>query len=125
VSFAVHKKTNRLEALRIWHNVNLKTVLRSGPDLTSRQLAILTIVYLENGPHTVRSIANRLNVTKAVITRGLDTLGRQDLLARVSDPRDKRSIIIRRTGPGATYLSRFADHIASEMDGTIKSAAAA
>ena len=50
-------------------------------------------------------------MTKAVITRAIDTLGGYRFIERVSDPRDKRSVVIKRTGPGSAYLSRFAEQI--------------
>jgi len=102
---------NRRSALDLWHRVTLNTVRQTGPDLTTRQLAILTTVYLEVGPHTVKSLALKLHVTKAVITRAIDTLGRYRFIERVSDPRDKRSVVIKRTGPGSAYLSGFAEQI--------------
>ncbi len=106
---------NRRDALSLWHRVTLQSVREAGPDLTSRQLAVLSTVYLEHGPHTVRSLAQRLNVSKAVVTRAIDTLSRYRFVARTPDPRDKRSVIIRQTGPGGTYLSNFADQIRGEV----------
>ncbi len=51
--------------------------MRDGePDLSARQTAILLTVYLELPPHTVRGLAKQLGVTKPVITRALDTLGK-------------------------------------------------
>lgn len=106
---------SRREALAVWHHVTLVSVLQDGPDLTTRQFAVLTSIYLENGPHTVRSLAERLGVTKAVITRALDTLSRYKFIARAPDPRDRRSIVIRQTGPGGAYLSRFAEQIQTQL----------
>ena len=113
----MHKRADRLsraEALQLWHRVNLGSVLREQPDLGARQMAILTCVYLESGPHTVRSLAARLRVTKAVITRALDTLGRYGLLTRGPDPSDRRSVIIARTPRGSRFLSDFAARICQE-----------
>ena len=62
--------------------------VRSGePDLTNRQMALLMLVYLTPGPHTVRGLAKMLGVSKPVVTRALNTLG----APRLSAPR---------TGPG-------------------------
>ena len=48
--------------------------VRSGqPDLTNRQMALLMLVYLTPGPHTVRGLAQMLGVSKPVITRALNT----------------------------------------------------
>ena len=99
----------------MWHRVTLGSVLASGPDLTARQLAILTTVYLEPGPHTVKSLAEHLNVTKAVITRAIDTLTRYKFICRKADPRDRRSVLIQRTGPGSNYLSQFGEQICREI----------
>ena len=65
--------TKRSDALALWHRVTLETVISNGPDLSARQLAILMSVYLESTSHTVKSLSEKLNVTKAVISRGLDT----------------------------------------------------
>ncbi len=107
-------KLNRMDALQLWHRVNLAGVLADSPDLTTRQTAILMYVYLEEGPHTVRSLAGKLNVTKAVITRALNTLGSYEFIMRGPDLRDKRSVLVKRTGIGSRYLSEFADRICLE-----------
>ncbi|MGB0905873.1 MAG: MarR family transcriptional regulator [Maricaulaceae bacterium] len=104
-------RMNNRDALALWHRVTLETVLSETPDLTTRQLALMTTVYLEVGPHTVRSLAEALNVTKAVITRALDTLESYHFVERGPDYRDKRSIIIKRTARGSTYLTQFAETI--------------
>ena len=114
-SLARQKSFNRRDALALWHSITLDTILDKGPELTHRQFAILSTVYLAPGPHTVRSLAGKLNVTKAVICRALDTLNRYDFIIRRSDPNDKRSIIVQRTGPGSKYLSRLGDQIVSQM----------
>ena len=114
---------NRAEALQLWHRVNLGSVLAAQPDLGARQMAILTCVYLEAGPHTVRSLAARLNVTKAVITRALNTLGRYKFVERGPDPTDKRSVLVRRTPHGSRFLTDFAERIRFEAQ-TLKTNAA-
>src|SRR3546814_20940266 len=52
-----------------WMNALVRYVQSNQPDLTNRQLALLLIVYLLPGPHTVRGLAARLHVSKPVITR--------------------------------------------------------
>ena len=57
--------------------------VRSGePDLTNRQMALLMLVYLTPGPHTVRGLARVLGVSKPVVTRALNTLGALGYLRR-------------------------------------------
>jgi DNA-binding MarR family transcriptional regulator len=99
------------EALRLWHEVHLALVRDDQPDLSARQLAILLTVYLEAPPHTVRGLAKKLNVTKPVITRGLDTMGKLELLARRRDERDRRNVLIQRTVKGALFIEKLADTI--------------
>jgi len=105
----------RKDALALWHDVTLKNVLDTGPELSPRQLVILTTIYLETGPHTVRSLAKKMNLTKSPITRAIDRLEGQSLIRRCHDPRDKRSIIIERTPKGTSFLSDFADQICDNL----------
>ena len=117
-------KPSRKDSLALWHRVILTSVTMDSPDLSSRQMAILMTVYLEESAHTVRSLAAKLKVTKAVISRALDTLTRYGFVERAPDLRDKRSIIVKRTSGGILYLQRFADIIQSESEVEIISLAA-
>lgn len=83
-------------------------------------MAIFMSVYLENGPHTVRSLAAKLSVTKAVITRALNTLNSHGFIDRGPDLRDKRSVLVKRTARGSRYLSEFGERILleSKSDGS-------
>jgi DNA-binding MarR family transcriptional regulator len=101
-----------VQALALWQNVVLETVRRDGPDLSSRQLAILLTVYLTSPPHTVRGLAGSLNVSKPAITRALDTLGQLDLLKRKRDDADRRNVLVQRTVKGSVFLRDFGDLVA-------------
>ena len=81
------------------------TVRRDGPDLSARQTAVFLISYLEPGPHTVRGLALRLDVSKPAITRSLDRLEELGLARRVTDPADRRSVLVQRTREGASYMA--------------------
>lgn len=105
------------QALRLWHDVSLALVREHGSDLSPRQISVLLTVYLEPPPHTVRGLAEKLNVTKPAITRALDTLGEQGLLSRRRDEKDKRNVIVQRTVEGALYLDRLADLITEKAKG--------
>jgi len=100
------------QALHLWHSAAMSQVLDNVPDLTLRQSAILLTIYLERPPHTVRGLAAKLNVTKPVITRALDTMGMMKLVTRKRDPRDRRNVIIQRTVEGSLYLEKLAEIIA-------------
>ena len=96
----------------------LSLVRDGGGDLSARQTAILLTVYLETPPHTVRGLARKLGVTKPVITRALDTMGKRDLVARRRDEADLRNVVIQRTVAGALAVERLGDlvvHKAREL----------
>jgi DNA-binding MarR family transcriptional regulator len=97
------------QALRLWQQVAVEAVETGMPDLSTRQLAILLSIYLDPPPHTVRGLAARLNVSKPVITRALDTMGALDLVSRRRDDADRRNVLIRRTVEGALFVERFGD----------------
>ncbi|MER8481013.1 MarR family winged helix-turn-helix transcriptional regulator [Mesorhizobium sp. M1322] len=99
------------QALRLWQQVMLSQVRADAPDLTMRQTAILFTIYLDPPPHTVRGLASRLNVTKPVITRALDTMGALKLVSRHRDELDKRNVLVKRTVEGALFVERFGDVI--------------
>ena len=89
--------------------------VRSGePDLTNRQMALLLLVYLNPGPHTVRGLARALNVSKPVVTRALNRLGALGYLRRQRDDSDKRNIFVARTFEGAAFLDEFGQFIGED-----------
>ena len=88
--------------------------VRSGePDLTNRQMALLMLVYLTDGPHTVRGLAAKLRVSKPVVTRALNTLGALGYLRRERDQDDRRNVFVVRTSSGADFLEGFKRNIRS------------
>ena len=102
------------QALKLLHDVNYTIVRDDDRDLSARQLTILLTVYLEQPPHTVRGLAAKLNVTKPVITRALDTMGRMELLPRRRDPSDRRNVVVQRTVKGALYVERLGDLVVAK-----------
>lgn len=89
--------------------------VRSGqPDLTNRQMALLLLVYLTPGPHTVRGLARILGVSKPVITRALNTLGSLDYLRRERDQVDRRNVFVAQTDTGATFLEGFGRNLRTD-----------
>jgi len=103
-------------ALSTWM-ATLVDYVRSGePDLTNRQMALLLLVYLNPGPHTVRGLARALNVSKPVVTRALNRLGGLGYLRRQRDDSDKRNIFVARTSEGAEFLEEFGQFIGEGDD---------
>jgi DNA-binding MarR family transcriptional regulator len=105
------RNINTGKALKLWHDVSLHLVRDDEPDLSARQMSILLTVYLEAPPHTVRDLARKLGVTKPVVTRALNSMGKYDLLTRRRDEKDRRNVLVQRTVRGALYLERLADVI--------------
>lgn len=110
----VVERVSRKDSLAFWHRVTLATVRSDAPDLSARQLAMLMTIYLEDGLHTVRSLAKHLDVTKAAISRATDSLCKLGYIERKPDHRDRRSIVLARTPAGIHFLSEFADIIQAE-----------
>ena len=81
------------------------TVRRDGPELSARQFGVFLICYIEEGPHTVRGLAARLEVSKPAITRSLDRLAELGLAKRGPDVRDRRSVLVLRTRKGGEFLN--------------------
>lgn len=110
---------NRLspeKSLQLWHDVALAQVRDDEPDLSIRQMSILLTIYLEAPPHTVRDLAHKLNVSKPVVTRALDSMGKLGLVSRRRDEADRRNVLVQRTVKGALFLERLSDLIAAKAD---------
>ncbi|WP_291297761.1 MarR family transcriptional regulator [Elioraea sp.] len=103
--------------LSVLRETIVSLVRRDGPDLSARQLGVFLTVYMTEGPHTVRGLAQELNVSKPAITRALDRLGELDLARRKVDPQDRRSVIVQQTLKGAAFL-REMRKIMGEANGT-------
>lgn len=103
------------QLLRVWHGALADGVRAEAPDLSARQMAVLLKVYLDPPPHTVRGLAQDLNISKPAITRALDKLCGLELVRRKKDDADKRSVMVQRTVRGSVYLSEFGDSIARSL----------
>jgi DNA-binding MarR family transcriptional regulator len=101
------------QALKLLHDFAHALVTDTEPDLSARQSVLLT-VYLEPPPHTVRGLAAKLDVTKPVITRALDAMGKLGLLARRRDEADRRNVVVQRTVKGALAVERLGDLISAK-----------
>ncbi len=97
--------------LHLLKNTTVSMVASDSHDLTGRQLGVFLTVYLEQGDHTVRGMAAKLNVSKPAITRALDRLTEFDLVRREDDPKDRRSVLVLRTQAGAAYLRKIASFL--------------
>ena len=105
------------EALNLWKEFLVAAVRSDTPDLTQRQQALLAIVGLTAGPHTVRGLAEQLDITKPAVTRGVDTLEKYGLVRRVKDMQDLRNVFIERTPAGTLALRETAELIRASASG--------
>lgn len=115
-SLSMTTRLTPAHSLQLWHDVALAQVKDDEPDLSVRQISILLTIYLEAPPHTVRDLAAKLHVSKPVITRALDSMGKIGLVTRRRDETDKRNVLIQRTVKGALYLERLSDLIAEKSE---------
>lgn len=100
----------------------LTAIVRSDlPDMTNRQMAILLTVAMTAGPHTVRGLATRLDVSKPVVTRALNKLAALGYLLRKRDRNDGRNIFVEMTKAGTEFLDQFNQTVG---DATIRADAA-
>ena len=104
-------------SLSAWMRALIEYVRSGEPDLTNRQMALLMLVYLTPGPHTVRGLARNLGVSKPVVTRALNTLGGLGYLRRERDQDDRRNVFVVRTNDGANFLEGFKRYVAGGDEG--------
>lgn len=102
---------SELQALDLWRRAMVDSVRRDAPDLSARQMALLLTVYLTPPPHTVRGLAESLNISKPAITRALDRLSELELVRRKPDETDRRSVLIQRTVRGSVFLREYGELI--------------
>ena len=114
-------KLHNLEALELWRTVTVGTLHDLPYDLSARQLGILLSVYLNDPPHTVKSLSEELRVSKPAICRALDMLSTLELIKRKRDEGDKRNVFVQRTLQGTRFLSDFADVIQRGIGGILSS----
>jgi len=107
-------------SLTTWLRTLIDYVRSGEPDLTNRQMALLLLVYCRPAPHTVRGLANVLNVSKPVVTRALNRLASLGYLRRERDDADKRNVFVMRTTEGADFLAEFGQFISGTEQSAVR-----
>lgn len=105
---------NTTDALKLWQRVTTRTLRELPYDLSQRQMGVLLSVYLTPPPHTIRSLAGQLMVSKPAICRAVDALSLLDLVRRKKDEADRRNVFLQRTVNGSVFLRDFADLVVQE-----------
>lgn len=112
-----------LEALDILRRSTVASVRRDAPDLSARQMALLLTVYLTPPPHTVRGLAELLNVSKPAITRAVDRLSELGMIRRKVDESDRRSVLLQRTVRGSVFLREYGELVVAAAAGELEASA--
>ena len=99
------------KALTFWQGVNVRALTRMPVDLSSRQAAVLLHISLNHGQHSIKSLAEDLQISKPAICRAVDALEKAKLAKRSTDRADRRNVFIACTAKGNAYLNKFADII--------------
>ena len=97
----------QLQSLELWRHALVASVRGAAPDLSARQMALMLSVYLGEGPHTVRGLAQALRISKPAVSRALDRLGELGYVRRQRDDLDRRNVLVQRTSNGAQFLTEF------------------
>ena len=110
----------QFQSLELWRHALVASVRGEAPDLSARQMALMLSVYLGDGPHTVRGLAQVLKISKPAVSRALDRLGELGYVRRERDDLDRRNVLVQKTATGADFLTCFAglidvakDHVAN------------
>src|SRR5271170_4213612 len=106
----------QLQSLELWRHALVASVRGEAPDLSARQMALMLCVYLGDGPHTVRGLAQALRISKPAVSRALDRLGELGYVRRQRDDLDRRNVLVQRTSNGANFLTEFSHLIDEAKD---------
>ena len=101
----------QFQSLELWRHALVASVRGEAPDLSARQMALMLSVYLGEGPHTVRGLAQALHISKPAVSRALDRLGELGYVRRERDEMDRRNVLVQRTATGGEFLTSFAQLI--------------
>ncbi|MAR56791.1 MAG: MarR family transcriptional regulator [Rickettsiales bacterium] len=111
----MNQPLHTLDALQFMRRITVAGLKELPEDLSSRQTAVLTTVYLTEPPHTIRNLSERLNISKPAVCRAVDGLSMMGLIKRKKDENDGRNVFIQRTVQGSVYLSDMADIVMREL----------
>ena len=102
--------------LPVLRDLYISLIREDGPDLTARQMSVFLLVQMEQELHTIRGTASKLNVPKTAVTRAVDRLELFNLVKRLPDPRDRRSVLIGRTEKGCVFLASTKAMLPKELE---------
>jgi MarR family 2-MHQ and catechol resistance regulon transcriptional repressor len=86
-----------------------------GIDMSLTDFAILETL-LNRGPQPVNTIGQRIRLTSGAVTTAVDRLESRGLVARRSDPNDRRARIVTLTPPGTKHIGAIFGKHKETMD---------
>mgnify|MGYP002151922648 CR=1 FL=1 len=82
---------------------------QTGHGAVGQRDAVILAEAVADCAHVYATTVRKRGVTKPVITRALDSMGKLELVSRRRDEQDRRNVLVQRTVKGALYLERLAD----------------
>lgn len=79
------------------------------PFLTPRQVAILFILCHDDALHTVRGVAQKLDVTKPIVTRAITAFEEIGFARRAPNPDDGRDVFLVPTDAAFAFVQMLTD----------------
>lgn len=107
-----------MKSLEMMRRVSSDALQGATADLTARQFALLLSIFLRPGPHSVRELAERMDLPKPAVTRALDVLEKNGFVRRKKDRADKRDVSVHRTVKGAVFLYDYGESVAHRAEET-------
>tara|TARA_R110002073_G_scaffold20483_6_gene73280 strand:- start:1481 stop:1882 length:402 start_codon:yes stop_codon:yes gene_type:complete len=107
-----------MTSLEMMRRVSADAVRGAAADLTARQFALLLAIFMRPGPHSVRELAQALDLPKPAVTRALDVLERHGFIRRKRDQADRRDVSVHRTVKGAVFLYDYGETVAHRAEET-------
>ncbi len=107
-----------MTSLEMMRRVSADAVRGAAADLTARQFALLLAIFMRPGPHSVRELAQALDLPKPAVTRALDVLERLGFIRRKRDQTDRRDVSVHRTVKGAVFLYDYGETVAHRAEET-------
>ena len=105
------------EALHLWREALRLAVRHEEPDLTTRQMLVMLVVYAPwEQKVRVRDLAEDLSLSKPAVSRALDRLEQLGYVRRKADAADGRSVVLQPTMRGSKFLADFAEFVQQAID---------
>lgn len=101
-----HLARTSLALLRAFAAIADESLVEVAPTVTLQQFRALTVLH-ESGPHSAASLAAALGIAPSTLTRLANRLVRDGLIDRVTDPEDRRALVLSITRRG----TRTADQV--------------